>query len=68
MNNLRFAKTKENRCNDSHVEAVYDYVCSKLTPFELSHLCDKLVWDKHYMIKTVKLIGIDLETITSDNQ
>jgi len=36
---------------------------SKLNNHELSNITDKLVWDKHLLIKTVKLINKDLETV-----
>lgn len=52
-------KTDEGKYNEEKVSKVYEMVKAKLNRHELSILCDKLVVDKHVMIKTAELIQMD---------
>lgn len=54
-------KTAEGKWNEGHIEKIYEYVNAHLNGYEISHLVDKFVWDKHYLVKTVTLITADYE-------
>ena len=58
-------RTKDGKYNPERIDKVYEEVKKKLNNTELSFLCDKLVWDKHYLIKTVKLIMLDVDQVTA---
>ena len=59
-------KTANGKYNTSKIDNVYTQLKNNLNDSELCYLGDLLVWDKHVLMKTAKLIIQDLEQIQKE--
>lgn len=56
-------RTAEGKYNEEKVATLYELCKTKLNSHELALLTDKLVIDRHVLIKTALLVRMDMETI-----